>query len=369
MKARLLVVSIIALSLTGVAYAAHVLTLDAGDSIAIRCNADVLQVTQDNPVSALAICSANATATPIPADTATPIPADTATPEPTATPTMDHSGHMDEADLRWHAPGAHGDRPFHEHGDPVPQWVLDAGYDPQFTHVGNTPGENHAYWKHTGFKGWAGRFNNQDWYGVFHLDFNPGGHDSRFHSFQFWVRDTNLAVSHFHGWLDFGQGNNTGPNKVITCGVDSNVRPIIKVNQAGCPVTFENWYAAPALGGRADWSPDFGFNINPNYFAGGDILNPATWTPTGGVRNLTRRAEIAWYANRSDLRGDFWTTQFGDLVSGPNDPLCGTQRSYGEKTYTIACLKQTIQPTLQSIQFPGNAIQRNFPGNGVVLPN
>lgn len=371
----LLVILAFAAAPLAVFAATSFIQLNQGDSATIECLSDNLTVTQESAVKALAVCSAAVavptnTPAPIETPTETPIPVvPTNTPEPTPTPTHDHSGHMDQADLRWHAPGAHGDRPFHEHGDPVPQWVLDAGYDPQYTHVGNTPGENHSYWKHTGFKGWAGRFNNQDWYAVLHLDINPGGHDSRFHSFQFWVRDGNLAVSHFHGWLDFGVGNNTGPNKVITCGVDSTIRPIIKVNQVGCPVTFENWYAAPALGGRANWMPDFGFNINPNYFAGGDILNPATWTPTGGIRNTTRRIEIAWYANRSDLRGEFWSTQFGDLVSGPSDPLCGTTRSYGDKTYTIACLKQTIQPTLQSVQFPGNAIQRTFPGNGVQFPN
>ncbi len=296
--------------------------------------------------------------TPPPA-TATPPPAPTAAATPSPTP---HS----MADMTWHAPGKHGDRPAHEHGDAPPRWVTDAGYKAEFSHVAGTPNENHAYYKHTAFKGWAGRFNNQDWYGIFHMDFNPGGHQSRFHSYQLWIKDSTGAVSHMHGWVDFGEDLNTGPNLVITCGVDSQIRPIIKPNQVGCPVQFENWYANAANPG-----PDLGWNLNPNYFAGGDPTDPSTWVATGGIRNLTRRFEFAWYGFWGDERrtGDFYTTQFGNVVNGPTDPACGTPVAIGARTYTIVCLKQTVQPTLKNVQFPGNAIQRTFPGTGVTLPN
>lgn len=359
---RFLLPVLLVLLLAGVAYAASVtVQLSAGDSLSVNCTGDTLTVTQADAVSALAVCSANATVTPIPADTPTPAP------EPTLTP--DHSQHGDPADLGWHAPGGHGDRPPHEHGDAPPQWLLDAGINPTYSHVGGTPGENHSYWKHVAFKGWAGRFtDNQDWYAAFHLDFNPGGHASRFHSYQLWVKDISGAISSFSGWLDFGQGNQTGPNLVVVCGQASNVRPIIMANQAGCPVIFETWYAR--AGGSGDFAPDFGFSIAPNYFAGGDPGNPATWTAINPwPNNATRRVEFAWYANRSTLRGEFWTTQWGALVSGPNDPICGTERAIGERTYTVACLRQFIAPTLQSIQFPGNAVQRTFPDDGVELPN
>ena len=77
----------------------------------------------------------------------------------------------------------------HEHGDAPPEWVLaynrtsgigEAGTGrPAYEHVAGTPNENGhdagAWWKHTAFKGWAGRFQNVDWYGIFHLDFNPVG--------------------------------------------------------------------------------------------------------------------------------------------------------------------------------------------------
>lgn len=42
---------------------------------------------------------------------------------------------------------------------------------------------------------------------------------------------------------------------------------------------------------------------------------------------------------------------------------------FGERTYTVACIRQYVAPTVQPMTFPGNAVQRDFPGNGVVLPN
>ena len=56
-----------------------------------------------------------------------------------------------------------------------------------FTHAANTPNEN--VHKHTGFKGFSARLNNIDVYVVMHLDSNPNGHTSRFHSYQMWTRD------------------------------------------------------------------------------------------------------------------------------------------------------------------------------------
>lgn len=336
------------------------------------------------------VAPATPTETPTFTPTETPI-APTSTPEPVATntvspptPTQDHSGH-DEA-LYWHAPAAHmvagNMATVHEHGDAPPDWVL--GYNrtagigeagtgrPAYEHVAGTPNENGhdagAWWKHTAFKGWAGRFQNVDWYGIFHLDFNPSGHPSRFHSYQMWLRDATGAVSYMHGWLDFGTGNNTGPQVIVTCGNDSGVRPIMKVNSNTCPanqITFENWY--DNNGGA--WGLDFGFNINANYRAGGDPANPASWSAIGGIKNLTRRLEFAWYPQRSTQRGEFWSDQFGRVMAGASDPRCGQPQPVGERTYTIVCLKQYIAPSLTAIIFPGNAVQRTFPGAGVQLPN
>lgn len=294
----------------------------------------------------------------------------TVTPEPTPTAAPTQEPAINKA--TWHAPGiGHDGCPPHEHGDPVPSWVTGAGYSPRFDHAAMTPAENLPCEKHTAFKQWAGRFNNQDWFGIFHLDFHPGGHASRFHSYQLWVRDTAGAVSFITGWLDFGVRNNTGPQLVVQCGGNDNVRPIMNPPSVGCPISFESWYAR--AGGSGDWAPDFGFNINPNYYAGGDPTNPATWTNTGYVRNLERRIEFAWYLGGSGIRpaprGEFYATQWGQIVSGPDAAVCGAPRTVGERTYTTLCLRQYIAPTVQPMTFPGNAASRTFPGNGVVLPN
>ncbi len=344
----------------------HVLNLSKGQTAYVTCDgAQRLRVDRQGELIALLSCGRAEQAQP----TATPTVPPT---EPTATATpVQPPPPGDMTDMAWHAPAAHGDRPFHEHGDSVPQWVTSAGYAPVFGHLGGTPGENLPFWKHTAFKQWQGRFNGQDWFGVFHLDFNPAGHVSRFHSYQLWVRDSSGAVSSISGWLDFGQGNNTGPNLLPSCGNDSGVRPIMNPTRPGCPIQFESWYAQ--AGGSGGWAPDFGFNINPNFYAGGDPANPATWTPTGGVRNVERRIEFAWYLGGSGIRpsprGEFYATQWGDIVGGSADPVCGTQRTYGDRSYTVLCLRQYVAPTVQPMTFPGNAVQRTFDSTGVVLPN
>lgn len=321
------------------------------------------------------------TVTPTPhGPTATPVLVPTVTPTPVIPPTATPAAGTptaipDNSSAMWHAPGAHGDIAAHEHGDPSPQWLLDAGYVPSFNHVANTPNENALAHKHTAMKGWANEFGSGaklvQWYAIFHMDFNPGGHVSRFHSYQLWFRDVTGAVSHMHGWVGFGQDNNTGPNLIIACVDDDPIRPIMLPRVQNCPFHFENWYS---LAGQADWMPDFGFNVNSNFYAGGDPAVPATWSSINGgaANNLTRRVEIAWYANRSTQRGDFWTTQFGDSIDGPTDPNCDGlhTRKYGTKTYTLLCLKQTIAPSLPTVEFPANSVQRIFDGGSVVkLPN
>ena len=320
-------------------------------------------------------CTTNGEGVPLPTPTNTPVALPTPTPTPIVLPTT--TPQANSIDMYWHPPMAHGDRPRHEHGDAPPTWLLDyfgateVGELMLFQHTGNTPGENLAAYKHTAFKGWAGNFNGQDWYGVFHLDFQPNGRQNRFHSYQLWVRDSSGQVSAINGWLDFGVGNNTGPNLLPSCGQDSSVRPIMNPTQVGCNIQFESWYAR--AGGNGDWAPDFGFNINSNYYHGGDPENPSTWTPTGGIRNVERRLEFAWYLGgqgiRPSPRGEFYTTQWGDIVSGVNDPICGTQRTYGSRSYTVLCLRQFVSPSIQPMTFPGNSTQNTFNGDGVLLPN
>lgn len=326
---------------------------------------DSLSVTCPTSFSSLAPVDANtfslACATPVP--TNTPVP-------PTATPMGSGTGVCGESNAMWHPPVINGCATGHEHGDAPPDWVATSNFMPMFDHPGNTPNENIL--KHSSFKGFSAQFNGQDIYVIMHLDTNPSGHASRFHSVQLWVRDAAGAVSHLDNWLDFGVGNNTGP-QVERFGCDPDIRPIMHVNDRACSTSlfFEAWYANPAgYQGNAQWMADFGFNVSPNYYAGCDPNDRTTWAAceTGGT-NGTRRIELAWYANRSSQRGVFWATNFGQIVSGPSDPLCGTTKTVGTKTYPVECIQQYLAPTLGTIAFPGNAIQKQYDLTGVINPN
>lgn len=293
-----------------------------------------------------------------------------ATAVPTSTSVPSNVGKCGESMDVWHPPVINGCAAGHEHGDAPPAWVAVSGPPAMFTHAGNTPNENVV--KHTSFKGYAGRFNSQDVYIIMHLDTNPSGHSSRFHSYQMWVRDAAGGVSHWDGWQDFGVGNETGPQvRRFGCDDTDNTRPVMAVNAQACNagLRFENWYPrAAGFEGNVGWMPDFGFNTSANYWAGGDPAVLSTWVPTGNG-NGTRRMEVAWYANRSSQRGSFYATQFGEVVSGPDDPRCGSSRTVGVRTYEVLCIHQQIAPTLKSIQFPGNAQQKTYDMTGVINPN
>ncbi len=274
----------------------------------------------------------------------------------------------------WHPP-AHSSGCFygHEHGDEPPAWVYASRWMPMFSHPGNTPGEN--LYKHTGFKGFSLRDDGVEVYVIMHLDTTPSGHVSRFHSYQVWARDPAGRVSYWNLWADFGEGDNPGPNvrPVDTCGGPQSVRPIMAVNFPECPIAFENWYSRA---GTPEWGWDLGFNVKPQYYHGparGQSSNPDlsamnTWLPTGFL-NDTRRIELAWYAFRPHPTGRFYSTQFGEIVSGPNDPLCGTYRTVGGRAYRVLCLEQYIAPTMRTVSFPGNSVQKTYDVRGVLLPN
>lgn len=341
-----------------------------GNSCEVRVRVDGVERWQAMPAD---FCAEPATPTPAPTNTAVP-PTATAIP-PTPTPTMGPMvGACGEDAMHWHPPVVNGCATGHEHGAKPPAWVQSSQWMPMFDHPGNTPNENVL--KHTAFKGFAFRDDGVDVYMLAHLDTHPQGQQTRFHSFQVWFRDATGAVSHLDYWLDFGTGDNALPNIQPTDGCGNNgQRPIIMVNfKAGCPrVEFENWYARA---GVAPWMADVGFNVAPQYFGGpskgmlspGDLARSAEWLPTGQF-NTNRRTELAWYANRSTQRGTFYSTQFGQTVSGPNDPLCGTPRTIGGKTYPTLCLAQYLSPTLTTVQFPGNAIQETYDCPACKLPN
>lgn len=331
--------------------------LAPGDTLTVDCSTTLSGTV--GAAQAQLVCEA----LPNPSPTATAVP-----PTPTSVPP--NVGRCGESNDLWHSPIVNGCATQHEHGDAPPAWVAASGHPAMFTHDGNTPNENIL--KHSSFKGYSARFNNQDVYVVMHLDTNPSGHSSRFHSYQLWVRDQAGAVSHWDGWQDFGAGNDTGPTiRRFGCDDTDNTRPVMAVNVQNCGVglRFENWYPrAAGFEGGAGWMPDFGFNTSANYYFGGDPVDRATWVPTGNG-NGTRRFEMAWYANRDGRRGSFYATQFGELVSGPDDARCSQSRTVGTRVYQNLCIHQTVQPTLRTIQFPGNAQQKSYDMTGVINPN
>jgi hypothetical protein len=359
-----------AFGLLSIAAAKPPVNLAPRDSVIVRCSGVDLAVNRQSATQVTLECRRAPTATPTASLTAQPT--STHTPAPSATPTIapptGDVGRCGESSHEWHPPVVNGCVTGHEHGDAPPAWVVASSFSAHFTHPANTPNENVV--KHTSFKGFLLRDDGIDVYVIAHIDTNPSGHSSRFHSYQVWARDSAGNVSYWDGWMDFGTSNLTGPQfRRFGCDPDTDsTRPIMAANDEECniPLRFENWYSR--AGGSGGWAWDLGFNTSPNYYAGGDPANPATWNPTGQL-NSTRRIELAWYANRSNLRGSFWATQFGDIVSGPADPACGTTRTFGAKTYTVLCLAQYIAPTMQTFSFPGNSMQKSYDMTGVQLPN
>lgn len=73
--------------------------------------------------------------------------------------------------------------------------------------------------------------------------------------------------------------------------------------------------------------------------------------------------------NRPHPTGTFWSDQWGNLIAGPADPRCGTARTFGAKTYTTLCIEQYIAPSLTTVVFPGNSVQKDYDTTSVILPN
>jgi hypothetical protein len=288
-------------------------------------------------------------------------------------------GRCGESMTVWHPPAINGCATGHEHGDAPPRWIADAGYAAAFHgHFNTSPIENTV--KHAAMKGFLGTFDGADVYFRIHAASNPLDRSARFHSYEVWARDSSGGVSHWQGW--YNSGDPVTDRVVRRKGSETGVRPVILVvdqtslNQGiGC----EQWYAT-----TASWSWDFGWTIcgattlyQPNENATADDMSTWILNPNG-TRGTTRRLELAWYGPDSQYarnRGNppkgvvFYATQFGEKVSGPNDPRCsGTTAAFG-KTYQNVCLDQYIAPTMKSVEFPGNASTKEFPSTGVQIPN
>ena len=294
--------------------------------------------------------------------------ANASSPTPTP-PTGSGEGICGESMTEWHPPMVNGCATGHEHGDAPPEWIAQAGYSVRFAGDFNTPRENEL--KHAAFKGFEARFSNVDIYFRVHAQANPMGRSARYHSYQVWARDPSGNVSHWQGWYDTGDPERD--RIVRRRGGEPDRRPVMLVVDReawDAGIRCEQWYAFTAT-----WSWDFGWTIcnTTTLFQPSEntsIYNENTWAiAPDDSRGTTRRLEAAWYADRQHPTGTFYTTQFGEIVSGLDDARCsGTTDKFGV-TYDNICLEQYIAPTMTEVKFPGNAVQKQFDATGVELPN
>lgn len=307
----------------------------------------------------------------------------------------------------WHSPACG-----HEHGDAPPSWLEAAGYNVGFDshagfHGGTTLAENTA--KHAAMKGFSTTLQGKDVYLRYHAASNPGDRMSRYHSYELFIKDPVGNVTHTQGWFNSGDPNNTDPNRpgrVSRTQNDPGYRPIMLVTdlaslQAG--INCEQWYVTTSIEG---WGPEFGLTIcdsstmyyfgenqyNKNgqlYSDAEDIYDPTNWIklcdygfPQGLCKGADRALELSWFgpdSSNSPNRGNppkdkiFYATQFGQRVSGPNDPMCsdGALTNRFGVNYQNKCLPQYVASTLTSIEASKgvNRDRKLYDVTGVQVPN
>lgn len=294
-------------------------------------------------------------------------------------------GKCGESNDSWHPPVINGCATGHEHGDAPPSWIAQAGYNLSFTgHFNTSAVENST--KHTSMKGMLITIQGVQIYFRTHFASNPMERFGDYHSYEVFTKDAAGGVSHWQGWNFSGKPNSDARclrrRDPLPC---ENERPIILVTDQTSwdqGITCEQWYSA-----TASWSWDFGVTIcgsttiyQPDKEKdSATVFDQSTWklAPNNGSLGLTRRLEVAWYgATQSDGKpyrqhptGKFWATQFGEIVSGPSDARCTQTTTKFNVVYKNVCLEQYIAPTMTKVAFPGNAVQKSFPGQGVQIPN
>jgi hypothetical protein len=351
-------------------------TLDSGEQVVIGgCPTVPTAVVNDNQVTVICPDAGEPGEPAAPASMPSTAPADHAADHP------DGVGLCGEAMEVWHAPVVNGCDTGHEHGDAPPSWIADAGFPAAFHgHFNTSPVENTG--KHAAMKGFLTRLDNVDIYFRIHAASNPLDRSARYHSYEVFGRDPGGAVSHWQGWYNTGD-----PEKDRVArrrGVEPEQRPIMLVvdetawNQG---IHCEQWYSAP---GQPAWGWDFGWTIcdTTTLYRPGEnatASDQSSWVPApGDPTGTTRRLEAAWYGPNSKVipnRGNppkdqtFWATQFGEIVSGPDDARCSESITKFGQTYAAVCLEQYIASTMPAVEFPENAQQKAFQAAGVRLPN
>jgi hypothetical protein len=203
-----------------------------------------------------------------------------------------------------------------------------------------------------------------------------------FHSMEFYECKDGEVVYFGQGWQHFAAEGETSnywqrpdgcndPNPLLR-GFPQRGRPVIRVNTKYCSdrgiVQFGTWY-----GEFQYMLPTTGFALSPSYLTfEGNPNDMSTWVVVpNNNQTRTRRIEISIDPSFKPT-GWFWATQFGEIVSGPEDVSCGRTIIIHGQSHVAVCLPQYISEDAYLITYKGNsnAEQRTYPGAGIVeLPN
>lgn len=382
----------------------NIVSVLGGDDITILCEGKRLRVVKVSSTEWKLKCkpdrySPTSTPTPTPdhdhepTPTPTPVPSITTTPTPTTPPVGGTSANMDF----WHAPGAHDGLNGHEHGEEPPSWANEfsqANFGHAVMYGGDEATSNENVVKHQAYKGFlmdAYDASSVDVYVRYHAMSNPFGRTGPLHSYEIYAKDSSNNVSFWQGWSFYGypelrsqrmtrrheeEGLDGFPGRDQF--IISSPDHIDWENYLRC----EQWYGHAGL-----WSWDLSITIcgASTFFSYdehlGDFTNMDTWEPTGDLGN-GRRLEITHYGPTNpyvkgeDLPFGQWfcagiqpiqSRETGDTpiwnttgaVSDPNNCPDGYLPQYVADTFPK-----------KGVYFEtGNTAEKDFPVDGVTLPN
>lgn len=348
--------------------------------------------------SATARPTATATQAPTSAPAATSTPIGSATPSSTSAPVAGKPCPADYHDGEFWHPAVDPKTKClygHEHGDPPPQWVIDAvamQHDPNmmhnglsFNHAMNTSAAENSK-KHSCMKGAylangkaAGPYVSVSWvqkaypdleiYLIYHGCANPPDRAARYHSMQAFAKDRTGAVSYWRYWVDTGNPAyyQDGGTRVETSAFDippNDTRPVVRVDW-GSDTICEQWYM---FGNEPRWLPDVGVTICDTPTAYSDIerritrgdtkdadgaplpdIYDTSWWPATGGHGAERNVEFVYYADpiiQQFLDKPIVIDQFGTPMTGFDDVRCGQPVVREGQTFTRLCSTMLIKKSL-----------------------
>lgn len=269
----------------------------------------------------------------------------------------------------WHPPVVDGCATGHEHGDAPPAWITEAGYDVMFHgHFSTSEQENRL--KHAGMKGFLAPLSGIDIYFRLHAISNVLDRSARFHSYEIWARDAGGDVSHWQGWLNTGHPiRNRYPRIRRPGGITPPFMLVVDQESYDAGLNCEQWYIR-----TAPWAWNITYTIcgsttiyYPNEYA---ELDRKYWrlSPYGTLGGR-RKIEASWPPERDYPTGEFVATQFGEIVTGMDDPRCSGVTRVDDVDYDNVCLEQYIAPTMTPVGPPDHNQEKVFDVTGVQIPN